>query len=62
MTNCLRKDILYVQFKAVIRRKLMNNFVAKHNYNRPSAHKSAKDYTRQKLSANDFDIEPPIMF
>jgi len=39
----------------------MNNFVAKHNYNRASTHASAKDYTRQKLSANDYDIEPPII-
>lgn len=40
----------------------MNNFVAKHNYNRPSAHKSVKDYSRQKVSIKDLDIEPPIVF
>lgn len=40
----------------------MNNFVAKHNYNRPKTHSSVKDYSREKFSAKDFDIEPPYVF
>lgn len=44
----------------------MNNFVAKHNYNRPAVHSSLKDYTRVSMRATDFDlydedIEPPIV-
>jgi hypothetical protein len=37
----------------------MNNYVAKHNYNRASTHKSVKDYSRQRMSLQD--IEPPSM-
>lgn len=37
----------------------MNNFVAKHNYNRASTHKSAKDYSRTRISLQD--IEPPYI-
>ena len=39
----------------------MNNLVAKHNFNRAATHKSAKDYTRQRMSVYDYDIEPPIV-
>lgn len=40
---------------------IMNNFVAKHNYNRASTHKTAKDYSRKGLII-EYDEEPPIYY
>jgi hypothetical protein len=45
---------------------MIRNFVAKNNFNRSAVHKSAKDYSRQKLNARDYDLyedmEPPLAF
>lgn len=35
---------------------MIRNFVAKNNFNRSAVHKSAKDYSRQKLNARDYNL------